>query len=524
MSSRYGRGKFEAHENYIAYMQSIVTHKNFDGMPNAVSNGKINWQVSSGKSTSFYEYYLLRWDWWVDKADSLGLPGVGKEGERFSVAARMINPTGYRACRLCGEDWNVGYFYLNQRLFNKLINLYPEANLFKRQPIDSAIHELKKHLSDQDLRALFSSIFPERQAFFDEFGVSKTAFEKSNYINSKAWLTPGFKANPPDRLDGLHDYHFDCSDNHDPGRSVANMRTYNHDRRSFEFWAEGNWAVADMLYNLAGIGYCVDCPEESEEIKISPDHIGPISCGFKQLPLFNPMCTGHNSSKNRRFTKRDVDLLLSYEAINETSVASFQIRAHWDKYKNEMKDDFDTRSLSNSLRSLQDAYFRILCEIWKQGDVRFLCTLLSPNYAFDDVVFEDLDPSRLTFKSFSISKKITPNRKSLFVRSIRVALESIAEYSSKSESGRKLMRNDFIQNEEIIKKMLTDIASVNTDDIDKIWADKIPFSVALQDEEKIIAYLTDSEEIPSNVNDGIRYQLLKNCLDEIGYNAVIRAV
>lgn len=505
-------------------MQSIVTHENFAEMPNAVSNGKINWQVSSGKSTSFYEYYLLRWEWWADKADSLGLPGVGKEGERFSIAARMINPTGYRACRLCGEDWNVGYFYLNQNFFKRLKKLCPEASLFKRQPIDSVIHELKKHLSEQDLRDLFYAIFPERQSFFDEFGVSKTAFEKSNYINSKAWLTPGFKANPPDRLDGLHDYHHDCSDDHDPGRTAENLRKYNHDRRSFEFWAEGNWAVADTLYNLAGFGYCVDCPKESEEIKISPDHIGPISCGFKQLPLFNPMCSTHNSSKNRRFTKRDVDLLLKYEAIEKTSVASFQIRAHWDKHKNEMKNDFDTRSLSNSLRSLQDTYFRILCEIWKQGDVRFLCTLLSPSYAFDDVVFEDLDPSKLTFKSFSISKRINPNRKSLFSRSVRVALESIAEYSSKAESGRKLMRSDFIQNEETILKMLTDIANVDSDDIDKIWAEKLPFSTALQKGEEIITDLTDGEEIPSNINDGIRYQLLKNCLDEIGNNAVVRAV
>jgi hypothetical protein len=180
--------------------------------------------------------------------------------------------------------------------------------------------------------------------------------------------------------------------------------------------------------------------------------------------------------------------------------------------------------LSNSLRSLQDAYFRILCEIWKQGDVRFLCTLLSPSHAFDDVVFEDLDRSKLTFKSFSISKRINPNRKSLFSRSVRVALESIAKYSSKAESGRKLMRNDFIQNEESILKMLTDIANVDSDDIDKIWAEKLPFSTALQEEEEIITDLTDGEEIPSNINDGIRYQLLKNCLDEIGNNAVVRAV
>lgn len=524
MSAKYGRGKFDAHENYIRYMNMLVASEQFDGMPNAVSGNKINWQVSSGKTTSFYQYYLQRWDWWAAKADSLGLHGKGNENERFTIAARIINPTGYRACRLCGEDWNVGYFYLNDRLLNKLIYKCPKGAFFKWQPIDSAIHELKKYLSLQDLEEIFFKLFPERVKAFKTYGISKEAFEKTNYINSKAWLTPGYMGNPPDRLDGFHDYHFECRKNNDPGRFDSNMRTYNHDRRSFEFWAEGNWMVADTLYNAAGQGHCVLCPDGSASIKVSPDHIGPISCGFKQLPLFQAMCSAHNSAKNRRFTKRDVKILLDYEVMTNSSVASFQVRAHWDKYKMHMLNDFDTRSLSNSMRALQDSYFRILCHLWQNGYVRFICTLLGSKHAFDSVTFKELDTSELTFESYTITKKITPNRKSLFVRSIRIALESIAEYASKAVVDRKLVRNDLEDNSFFISTMLNKIKAVGFHGMDHTWSQQLPYSTSLERKEHIIACLTDSEEVPVQPEDALRFQILKECVDSIGINAQIRKI
>jgi len=71
----YGRGKFTAHPDYVEYMRRTVMHPNYAGMPNATDpNGRINWQVSSGKATSFYKDYLARRNWWIRKADSLGLP------------------------------------------------------------------------------------------------------------------------------------------------------------------------------------------------------------------------------------------------------------------------------------------------------------------------------------------------------------------------------------------------------------------------------------------------------------------
>lgn len=519
MTVKYGRGKFETHPNYIKYMHNIVESEQFSGMPNAISNGKINWQVSSGETTSFYKFYIQRMEWWEEKADSLNLPGKGSENERFTISARLINPTGYRACMLCGDEWNVGYFYLNANLYKRFCKLCPEGEFFRWQPIDSAIHELKKYINEKDILAVFLKLFPTRSEFFSKYGLSKEAFEKSNHINSKAWLTPGYMGNPDSRLDGFHDYHFECRENKDPGRFEANMKSYQHDRRSFEYWAEGNWMLADTLYNSAGYGNCLDCPDGSEEIKISPDHIGPISCGFKQSGFFKPLCASHNSSKNRRFTKYDVDLLNDYEERNTESVASFQIQKHWDCNKEKVNNDNDTKKLSNSLRSLQDAYFRILHLLWEKGNQRFICTLLSPKHAFDVVKLEGIDSSKLTFDNAVITKKITPNRKSLYVRSIRIALSSLKEYVSKEPSSRKLMRDDFADNIELINELVENLASFEVSDIDKLWVSKVSTENVNEDLDSVIAELTECEDVPSEENDSKKFELLKKCVDTIGINA-----
>jgi Alw26I/Eco31I/Esp3I family type II restriction endonuclease len=518
----YGRGKFQAHPNYIQYMEDIVRSESFKGMPNAESNGRINWQVSSGKSTSFYKYYLERWKWWDEKATEVGLPGTGNENERFTITARLINPTGYRACRLCGEDWNVGYYYINVRFYKILSNRFPRCSFFKWQPIDSVIHELKKVLTPDELLENLLAYFPSRKPFFDSYGVSKEAFEKSSHVNTKSLLTPGYMGNPPDRLDGFHDYHFECRKNNDPGRFDANMKTYTHDRRSFEYWAEGNWMIADTLYNLAGIGHCHDCNTESEVIKISPDHIGPLSCGFKQMPFYKPLCSTHNSAKNRRFTFYDTQLLIRQERKSGESVASFQIKAHWDKHKLRITNDQESKILSSSLRALQDAYFRILILLWKHGYVRFICTLLSPHFAFDDVSFTQLDASKLTFLECLVEKKITPNRKSLFTRSVRIALSSLQEYVWKESDTRKLVRKDYENNEKAIQRLLKRFSEIEYSSLDEQWSSTIPFDRQLGDffDEKIV-FLTDAEEIPKTATDLKRFSLLHECLDEIGSDAII---
>lgn len=111
----------------------------------------------------------------------------------------------------------------------------------------------------------------------------------------------------PHRLDGIHDYCLRCRKKNDPGKSDENMRTYNHDRRAFMWWAEGDWKIADALYNSAGPGTCVNCGKTVK--KISPDHVGPLACGFQQNSFFEPLCDRCNSAKNRRFTSNKMSIV-----------------------------------------------------------------------------------------------------------------------------------------------------------------------------------------------------------------------
>ncbi len=459
--ARYGRGKFEAAETYVRYMLEIVEHPAYAGMPNAFSNGRVNWQVSSGKGTSFNKYYDARWDWWAAKADELRLPGTGNENERFTIAARRIHPTGYRPCRLCGELHNVGYFYLNANLTKHLNASTRSIRFTKLMPINAAVDKLGNKAT-----AVVADLFPERKDFFVEYGLGVEAFEASNFLRSKL-LSPGFMANPPDRLDGFHDYCVYCRAKNDPGRSEENLRSYIHDRRAFEYWAEGDWALADELYNSAGPGTCAICGAKVD--RVSPDHVGPLACGFKQQPLFVPTCQACNSAKNRRMRKADVDRLRRYEHRSGESVASWGVRGLWDRNKEKVRTDAQANELSATMRALQDVYLRCLFALKEAGRVRFLVTLLSPQYAFFSHEFVRLDRGALTFDSVRSTRVRTPLRASLACRSVRIALDELTAYSEKQPTERKLRNRFEPALETMIEEVTHILAGLPMTKLDYLW-------------------------------------------------------
>ena len=165
---RYGRGTYEAHPNDVACMRTIVESPWFVGMPNAVSaDGHINWQVSSGQATGFYQYHLARKEWWEAKCIELGITADGRETkDGFTIAARLINPTGDRPCRICGEEYNVGYLSLNASLSRRL-NRQVEASQFsKNQSIADVLED-----PDEDGLEVLAALFPERREAFDKYGI-----------------------------------------------------------------------------------------------------------------------------------------------------------------------------------------------------------------------------------------------------------------------------------------------------------------------------------------------------------------
>jgi Alw26I/Eco31I/Esp3I family type II restriction endonuclease len=499
---KYGRGKFEPHVNYVAYMHEVVSHPNFTDMPNALTNGRVNWQVSTGKGTSLHEFYDARFNWWIFQADKLHLPGSSNSEHRFSIAARIINPTGKRPCRLCGEFRDVGFFYLNAVLAKKL-NKKIGVNTFEKW--QSVEHFLNDKTLPADFEDFIQELFPERIPFFEKYGFTVLAFENARHVESNL-LSPGYMANPPDRLDGFHDYCLYCRGKSDPGRSEANMRSYAHDRRAFEYWAEGDWKMADDLYNLAGSGECKSCSKVVE--RVSPDHIGPLSCGFKQIATFIPLCTTCNSAKNRRMKSSDVKFLIDYEEQTKESVASWQVRSYWDFVKNNVETDDDAKKISTAMRSIQDLYLRILHDLLEDGNARFLSLLLHPNYAFYDHTFENLDTSTFLYSAVSTKLVKTPLRESLARRSVRIAFEELRKYSSKSITDRKLQR--FVQTNylELTERIKKESKNLPVGTADEQWNKAVEESETIEERERIIGGLITQTQIYSDSD-----RRFKRCLE-----------
>ena len=442
---KYGRGKFQPPKEYVEYINMIADSPVYAGLPAIREpDGKINWQCSSGKTTSFYKYFEGRFRWWVNTADKLGIPGTENSDDRLTVAARIIHPTKKKVCLVCGKARYVGYMYMNANYANAWNRLIGQHVFEKGTPIYSAIEILVQKIGKDNARRIVLADFPEKAADMELFDRKEYEefFSRTQHIRSTK-LSPGYMGDCPHRLDGIHDYCTFCRKKNDPGRSDENMRTYNHDRRAFMWWAEGDWKVADSLYNSASSGICVNCGKAVK--KISPDHVGPLSCGFKQNGFFEPLCGKCNSAKNHRFTFDNVISLLDYEEKTGDSAASWQVRSLWDSAKESMQDDNTVKILSNYMRAMQDYFLRSLAYIAEIGHYEFLTCFLHPEYANYVIDFTDLNTSTLTFRAYTKTLNITSGSRSLAARSVRIAFEELFEYCSKSTTQRKSIILNYVE-------------------------------------------------------------------------------
>ncbi|MFH1745024.1 MAG: hypothetical protein ABH881_02555 [bacterium] len=102
------RVKRKWHKKFIKYMNFIVKHPNYTGMPEAYkADGSIRW-VTSGKG----EIGQKRLKWWDKKRKELK---IEKEGPWISKVARAIHPTGLKPCQICGKEMSLDYIYPNKR-------------------------------------------------------------------------------------------------------------------------------------------------------------------------------------------------------------------------------------------------------------------------------------------------------------------------------------------------------------------------------------------------------------------------
>lgn len=538
------RRKYTRSQAYKDYQLEIVNNPPFNTLPHIRDEKgdlKLNhwgepdqWMVmenpkKSAKAAALQNtIHRARRAWWEERMAELGIqpPFEGK----YASAARQIHP-GTKPCLHCGVPFVVGYWYTNK----KTPRLFTEAGLEPPDfgtPIDECLEDLIAEVGIERATQLVRGWFPERIATFDEHGISVDAFRATTNTKSTK-LSTGYLPNPIVRLDGFHDYANPCQDRTEHerrGRSPANMRKYAHDRRAMRWWAQGDWAAADTLYGSVGVGRCQnDGCTTDKDVLISPDHIGPLACGFCHIPHFGPMCMACNSSKNRRMRVIDVQQLMELEHQG-TQVAGWQIQAHWDTNKVLIDSNPKAALLSRSLRSLQDMYLRVLHRVWEAGHARFLAGFLSSQNNLNRYEFVELDPALLTYSDITTTSTNTKNRWSRIGRDVCIAFEDLQAYVSKTAAERNLMRNDYQDNIEAIDSAILRLnEALAAHDLDGTWRDAAnierPRNIRKQEAMNLLGYNDDDELrefTPARMDsDEQAWSMLHNLFNQIGAAAVL---
>lgn len=239
------------------------------------------------------------------------------------------------------------------------------------------------------------------------------------YPNKKGGLSPGAMSNAPDRLDGYHSYNLCCRSKQDTGRHKDNLARYGEDRRAYENWSGGDWKAASWLM------------KEFQKHKLSPDHLGPISLGFTHRPNFRPLTKAENSARNNRMTYSDVLMLV--EAGKKENIISGHSKVIWNSLKDRVRNDADALKLSKIMRENMHYVLSIFSYLSTKGYKKFLIEhFLHPEYANYSIRFDGFDSSTGFYKEMIKTEGDKKQYKNNAKRYIRIAFESLIEYSKKT--------------------------------------------------------------------------------------------
>lgn len=396
------------HPRFVKYMESIVNHENYLGMPDPrKKDGSIRWVVTGKSSIG-----QARAKWWDEKRAALGIP---REGPWMSKVARRIHPTGEKPCQTCGRTLKLDYVYPTKWLLAKLNRLTGgKATFSQLQPIPEILHKLLKLDGAKTFDGL-GIIFGIPDT------IKKDEKEYLGYIleNRKGRLSPGAMSNPPDRFDGYHSYNLCCRSKEDTGRHKDNLMRYGEDRRAYEFWSDGDWKAASWLM------------QEFRKHRVSPDHIGPLSLGFAHRPKFKPMTRHQNIGKGNRMSYADVETLISDE-LSGAQVVSWHSKYIWNLLKNEVKTDKDALRLSKLMRRNLHQVLRILFLVHNAGYDDFLVrNFLHPEHAKYAVRFIGFDVRTGDYKKIIKKRGEKKQYENNARRYIRKSLKALEEYDKK---------------------------------------------------------------------------------------------
>lgn len=434
-----GRGR-EWHPNFVKYMYAIVKHPNYQDMPwGCDEKGKIRWDAPShrppgGKWSNLHDERL---DWWKKKAVE---EGIALEGKWISKTAKKIHPFGRKPCQTCGREMSLLYEYPTRRTIgeiNQIPDLVTGFDYYDFQSITTITPEIVSQVGEKVLPELSKILHVPRTLSEDYTSFMVYVEHSLRRQELRGILSPGAMSDAPDRLDGFHTYNLCCRSTQDTGRTPENLMTYGIDRRTFEYWCDGDWAAADFLMRQRVEGKCAKCGRVGE---LTADHVGPLSLGFCHRPKFRALCRSCNSARNNRMSWEDVEILKKDESEGE-NVVSWYARPIWDMLKTAVRNDTDALSLSKMMRANQHHYLMLLAELARCGYCEFLDGFLHPEYAlnrYELVGFKGQD--------FSYAKLVVTPRQETYVKSLtqrvkRIAFEALAAYETKGNRNAILFRD-----------------------------------------------------------------------------------
>lgn len=435
-TAEYGRGA----EAFLEYVQSIVEHPNYRGMPDLYNDkGHVQWEAPSNRKTGkFKDTHHKRRDWWRKKAMVIGIDPDSPNW--ISRTAKSIHPTKQKPCKNCGRVMDIRYAYPSSRLLGRIKTLDYVDESFPLDPLEH-VTDLVSRLVDR----FGNDVFSDLPKLFNTGSLRVPRIEPrldawlrwitEEYMPSEPpTLSPGVMSNAPDRLDGFHSFNLCCRSKADSGRSRENLRSYTTDRRVFEYWVEGDWVAADRMMGLIRTDHTLSreiCANKHPG-PCSADHIGPISLGFTHRPEFRLLCKACNSAKGNRMSLRDVELLTRTEEEGER-VVSWYCKRLWDLRKGEVKDDETALRLSKLLRDNRHTLMMILDQIARAGHLTFLSTFLGLEYADNNITFKNLraQEHRTRFDSIQRTERTTRYAAEQKARRFRVAFSVLSDYVNK---------------------------------------------------------------------------------------------
>ncbi|MEK5231435.1 Alw26I/Eco31I/Esp3I family type II restriction endonuclease [Lysinibacillus sp. FSL K6-0232] len=417
------REKREWHPNFVEYMDFIVQHPTYSGLPiKQRDDGSWSWIAAATTSIG-----KQRKAWCEQKAQALGIP---IEAGVYAKVMLEIHPTKQKVCQTCGNEMSLYY-------------LYPSANFIKAL-------QKKFNVTYSEIDCIYDIWDDLLQKGFSNHQVAKFLIEKGklplssqtasqdeviNALESlcryqgKKILSPGAMSNFPDRFDGFHTYNRCCRAIQDKGRSKENLKSYTKDRRAYEYLSDGNIHAANSFMGskfFAGT---------------TADHIGPISLGFVHDPRYlQPMYGSDNSTKRDRLQFVDIEKIIDIE--NKTNI--YPISQHSSLLWEYIKENYQKHpeiietTYRNALKQNMANFMYILAKILTQCGAKGASVLeqifLAPKYTYFNYSYEFNENGEIIKQT---PRHFTQRSANEYERYKRIAFEAIHDYATKENRNTK---------------------------------------------------------------------------------------